>query len=282
MIDFCHIAPTPHLNLTTDNGAHLLLAHLVEEDEQYVEYYASLKDGKTKILDNSAFERFKAGLDMYPSEKLIEMGKRVNADIIVMSDYPKQKSAVTIAAARKLNEEFADYGFWSFFVPQSELGDIEDYIQAVDWALDMPNIRLIGLSILGCPIALGLDESPSGARSDAYKMQRFLSRWRILQILKERGILDHRAIKRFHCLGMVDGPNEISLLEPYHEYISSWDSSAAVWAGLNGISFDNSPTGLINGKYEKEVDFDCHIGDNRLLDMATYNINYINYLCNKT
>lgn len=282
VINFCHISPIAHLDLTTNNGAHLLLAHLVEESEQYVEYYSKLNDGKTKILDNSAFERFKAGLEMYPSEKLIEMGKRVGADIIVMSDYPKQKSEVTVSAARKLNDQFADNGFGSFFVPQSELGDIEDYIQAVDWALDQPNIKLIGLSILGCPIALGLDESPQAKRSDAYKMQRFLSRWKILQILKERGILDQRAEKRFHCLGMVDGPNEIFLLKEYHNYIWSWDSSAAVWAGLNGIKFDNSPTGLVNGKYENEVDFHMKVDDNLMISLAQNNIEYINNLCNKT
>lgn len=281
MINFCHIAPTPHLDLTTNNGAHLLLAHLVEESEEYVEYYSKLNDGKIIILDNSAFERFKAGLEMYPSEKLIEMGKRVYADIIVMSDYPKQKSEVTISAARKLNREFAVNGFGSFFVPQSELGDIEDYIQAVDWALDQPNIRLIGLSILGCPIALGLDESPLAKRSDAYKMQRFLSRWKVLQILKDRGILDQRAEKRFHCLGMVDGPNEIMLLESFHDYIWTWDSSAAVWAGLNGIGFDNSPTGLVDGKYENEVDFHTKVDDNIMVNLARSNIQYINNLCGK-
>jgi len=280
MIKFCHIAPTAHLDLTNNNGAHLLLAHLVEQDNHYADYYANLHDGKVKILDNSAFERFKAGLDMYPSEKLIEMGQRVGADVIVMSDYPKQKAAVTIDAAKKLNDEFASNGFGSFFVPQSQLGDLEDYIQAVDWALDQPNIALIGLSILGCPIALGLDESPDAKRSDSYKMQRFLSRWKILNILEDRGILDERAIDAFHCLGMVDGPNEITLLEKFHKYIWSWDSSAAVWAGLNGIKFDGSPTGLLNGKYEKEVDFNKKFNDNSSIQSAINNINYINKLCN--
>ena len=62
-------------------------------------------------------------------------------------------------------------------------------------------------------------------------------------------------MKRFHCLGMVDGPNEIRLLKQFQDYIFSWDSSAAVWAGIHGIRFDKSPTGLMNGKFEKEVEF---------------------------
>ena len=35
-----------------------------------------------------------------------------------------------------------------------------------------------------------------------------------------------------------------------------------MWAGLNGIKFDNSPTGLFQGKFAKEVDFDYKVGDN--------------------
>ncbi len=173
-IRFCHIAPTAHLDLTRYNGAHLLLAHLVESDPAYREYYRTLQSNQTVILDNSAFEMFKLGQPMYPSEKLIEMGRNVNADIIVMSDYPKEPAQKTIDAANDLMPKFTKAGFWSMFVPQSELGDIEDYVRAIDWALDQPEIRLIGLSILGCPIALGLDEKQYGAgHTEWYKMQRF-------------------------------------------------------------------------------------------------------------
>jgi len=37
MIEFLHIAPTPHLDLVKDRKTHLLLAHLVEEDSDYRE-----------------------------------------------------------------------------------------------------------------------------------------------------------------------------------------------------------------------------------------------------
>jgi hypothetical protein len=48
----------------------------------------------------------------------------------------------------------------------------------------------------------------------------------------------------------------------YGDCIDTWDSSAAVWYGLNGIKFDNSPTGSYNGKFEKEVDFSFNFEDN--------------------
>lgn len=259
MINFCHISPTRYLNqFTQRNGAHLILAHLVETDPEYRDYYANLDDGKYKIMDNSAFEMFKLGRPMYETAKLVDMAKACKADCVVMSDYPKMHSSHTINAAIKMIPELKGEGFDTFFCPQSELGDIEDLIKAIEWGLENPNIDLIGMSILACPIAMGVNESTfgDGKRSDAYKMQRFVSRFAVFDQLSRRGLLTEKAMKRFHCLGMVDGPNEIRLLKPFHDYIFSWDSSAAVWAGIHSLRFDKSPTGLMNGKFEKEVEFD--------------------------
>ena len=276
-VNFCHISPTKYLDLyTKDNGAHLLLAHLVEEDPEYRDYYANLKDGKYKIMDNSAFEMFKLGRPMYESSKLIEMGKACGADCIVLSDYPKEPASKTIEAAKDLAPKFKAAGFDTFFVPQSEFGDMLDYINAYEWALNNEDIDLIGVSILGAPIACGVNESTfeDGKRDDAYKMQRYLSRLEVFRQLERRNLLNSRAIKRFHCLGMVDGPKEIDLLREYQPYIFSWDSSAAVWAGINGIRFDHSPTGLRHGKFEKEVDFGYN-GDHSRSDVF-HNIEYMN------
>jgi hypothetical protein len=114
MTSFCQIAPTAHLdNFATDNDVHLILAHLVETDEQYTEWYA--KQTAFKIMDNSAFEMYKLGRPMYDPNKLIEMGGRVGADVIVMSDYPGQKAQVTIDAAETLGPQFHNEGFNTFF-----------------------------------------------------------------------------------------------------------------------------------------------------------------------
>jgi len=91
----------------------------------------------------------------------------------------------------------------------------------------------------------------------------------LLQLAAQNG-------KKIHFLGMVDGPNEISLVRDFH--IDTWDSSAGVWAGLNGIPFDQSPTGLGNGKFEKHVDFEASFEDT---SMAKNNMNYIDYLVDR-
>ena len=276
-INFCHIAPTRYLQrYTKQNGAHLILAHLVEQDAAYRDYYFNLSDGKYKIMDNSAFEMFKQGRPMYNSAKLIAMADMCRASCVVLSDYPKEPWEKTVDAALAMRRSIADAGLDMFYVPQSELGDLDGLLHSISWALEQPWIRLIGLSILACPIALGIDEQMKQSdRRDGYKLQRYLSRFYVLQQLERAGLLTSKAIKRFHCLGMVDGPNEIDLLKPYHDFIWTWDSSAAVWCGLNGISFDMSPTGLINGKFEQEVDFSCDRGDD--YDQLVFNnIEFIN------
>ncbi|CAB5220912.1 hypothetical protein UFOVP245_45 [uncultured Caudovirales phage] len=274
-IDFCHIAPTPHLGLTNGRPVHLVLAHLVEQDASYVDFYLQQKDKyKCKlILDNSAFEMFKQGKPMYDSSKLIEMGNRINADWIVMSDYPGEPGEKTIEAAKKLAPEFHSAGFGTFFVPQSKVGDVDDVIDTFRWASHNTDlVDYIGVSILTAPNAYGVEKGN--------KMQRFVSRLKLMYEMKEQMIFPTLKAKgtRVHYLGMVDGPNEIMYMEPFGKYIDTWDSSAAVWAGLNGISFDRSPTGLINGKFEEEVDFNFKTDDTAKLDLAKANMEYIDKL----
>lgn len=282
-IQFCHIAPTSLLGeVTKRNKSHLLLAHLVERDEKYATFYKNLEvqDGSEKILDNSMFEMFKAGLPAFDPNKLIEMGKRCKATTIVMSDYPKEHWTKTRDAAIELAPLFKSHGFKTFYVPQSELDDLDGYLDSVFWAIDNPEIDLIGISILGCPIALGINETKHGEenqRNDAYKLQRYLSRYTIFKHIVERATDEQleRMVNRFHCLGLVDGPNEIDLVRQFHPFIYSWDSSSAVWAGIQNKEYDYSPTGLINGKIESEVDFDY---DGYSLDQLRRIDNNITYI----
>lgn len=300
-INFCHISPTAYLeSYTKRNGAHLILAHLVESNPVYRDFYANLTDGKMKIMDNGAFEMYKAGRPMYESEKLIEMAHACKADFVVMSDYPRTNYKKTIRAATESMDQLISEGFMPFFCPQTEVGDMTGLVDSIEWAIDEQKISLIGISILNAPIACGVEihkhitdqitgEEVEPEIDTGYKMQRFLSRWNVFRELERRGSLrkiitlankrpgGRHTTQLFHMLGMVDGPNEIDLVRDYHDFIFSWDSSAAVWAGMNGIEFDASPTGLRSGKFEKEVDFDTPY---TVESMAVHrNISYINKLC---
>lgn len=279
-MDFCHISPTPHLSLTDGRPVHLVLAHLIEQDQKYIDFYLEQKEkyNCTLIMDNSAFEMFKMKKDMYDPSKLIDMGKKINADYIVMSDYPGSESMETIEASSILGPIFREAGFKTFYVPQGETGNIEDLMYGFRHATQSNYIDYVGISILAAPLAYNVESGN--------KLQRFNSRLRLMYMLKEEGILDHLRSKdiKIHLLGMLDGPNEIMFMNPFKNYIDTWDSSAAIWLGLNGQRFDGTPTGRRDGKFELEVDFNysTELIDN--LEMAIDNMEYIdnlsrNYLC---
>ena len=275
MTEFCHIAPTDFLELVKGRTHHLTLAHLVDTSEDYTEFY---KDQNcVNIMDNSAFEMYKQGKPMLTPMKVLEMAQKIKANYVVMSDYPGEHSSKTIQAAIELAPLFSAQGFGTFFVPQSQIGDKEDLINAFDWASTSKHVDYIGVSILGVPNAYSVEKGN--------KLQRFVARFMFMQELEDRGILYRirRNKKKIHFLGMVDGPNEIKLMEPYRDYIDTWDSSAAIWLGLNGGSFDSSPTGIYDGKYEKEVNFDLKQTD-VVLDnyrLAKYNMDYIDSIVTK-
>ena len=267
--------------------AQLVLAHLVESDEKYASFYKEYKG--LKILDNSAFEMFKQDKPMYESDKLIEMGQKIDADYIVMSDYPDTPASKTIEAAEELGPQFRAAGFGTFFCPQGRIGDLEDLVSSFDWAAQSELVDYIGFSILNIPNAYNVEKNN--------QLQRYLSRLKFVNELDRRGVLGNIIDnnKKIHFLGMLDGPNEIELihLAGYGHIIDTWDSSAAMWAGLHGIEFDSSPTGSINGKFEKEVDFSWTISDTDKISqlgsipVGTYNwknsvahnLSYIDNLC---
>lgn len=267
---FCHIAPVAHLDLVKDRSAHLTLAHLIDEGHQdYIDFYKNEKYD-INIMDNSGFELYKAHLPMFDPEKLVGLAQQVNATHIVLPDHPSHPSMVGIDDAKRYAPVFKEAGFGTFFVPQSDVLDLEDLITSFAWAASSPLIDYIGISILAVPNAYGCEQ--------ANPLQRFMSRWKFMNELYDRNLLQLASQngKKIHFLGMVDGPNEISLMRDFH--IDTWDSSAGVWAGLNGIAMDWSPTGFVEGKFERHVDFYDKVEDNSLIELAKTNVAKIDEL----
>ena len=267
-MNFCHITPTAYLDIfATGRKCHLLLAHLVNEDKIYRDWYVEEKKQYNFdiILDNSAFEMFKRGEPMYDSNKLLDAANKCNADYVVMTDYPNEDYHKTIEKAKETADTLISHNFKPFFCPQSVDGDLEGLIKSFFWAKNDPRIQMIGFSILAIPNAYGVLKNP---------LQRFLSRWRFICELNKRGFFQDNT-KKLHLLGMLDGPNEIGLLKNFLSEFSSWDSSAAVWSGINGFVFDNSPTGIITGKFEREVYFDHDTATVNDIANATKNLKYI-------
>lgn len=219
----CFITPTAYLEkYASQSNNHLCLAHIVDRDPVYANFYKSMADrGDLVIMDNSAFEL----LEPYSPDKLFELGKKCGASVLVLPDYPFKKGEVTIEAAKKYIPIFKGAGFKTFFVPQSETGDLEDYIATYKWASENPDVDVIGCSILGMPNALP-------------HIPRAYARVVMTQILIDRGIFNFD--KHHHYLGLNAGPNlEIPALLKM-KALDTTDSSGAFWFGLNGHKYSKT------------------------------------------
>lgn len=262
---FCIIAPTPYLEYTKMSKRHLVLAHIVDTNPTYAEFYAQRsREGDFIIMDNGAFELGQS----YAPDKLIDLGNRCGADAIVLPDYPFVSADVTIEAAIKWGPKVRDAGFKTMFVPQSKVGDLGDWIWAYTWAANNADIDIIAMSILGIPNAL--PHIPA-----AY------ARVVMTQLLMDRGAFN--ADKYHHYLGLNSGPKlEIPPLLKMGA-LDSLDSSNPVWMAILGHEYSRSTDSFLSvAKVKKEVEFDYPLTkDLPTLHRIEYNIGLTLELFNK-
>ena len=234
---FCIITPTEYLKqYASQSSMHLVLAHLVDTDKEYADFYAERDE--FKIMDNGAFELGES----YAPEKLIDLARRCKAQAIVLPDYPGQPATKTIEAAMELGSKVRDAGFYTFFAPQSLVGDTEGWIEAYKWGAENDLIDIIGMSILAIPNAMPW-------------IPKAYARVVMTQVLIDRGVFNFN--KYHHYLGLNSGPNlEIPPLAKM-DALDSCDSSNPVWMGILGHMYStNTDSFLCVSKVKNEVQFD--------------------------
>lgn len=255
---FCFIAPTPYLNdfVTGKTRAHLVLAHIIDKDPAYRDYYRARSEAGDFIMcDNSAYELHES---WNPSD-LLKVADSVKADAIVLPDYPFQPAEKTIEAAEQYAPMFRDNGFKTFFVPQSERGDIDDWVDAYDYAADSDLIDIIGLSILGIPNALPHID-PAYAR--VVMVQLLKDSWKFCS-------------KHHHALGLNAGPKlEIPSLIRMGA-IGTIDSSGPIWSAILGHEYNRNTDSLQStSKIKLPVDFNLPMTkDKETIKRINHNIN---------
>lgn len=252
------ITPINYLeDYATQSHFHLVLAHLVDISDEYASFYKRMSErGDFIICDNGAFELGAS----YAPEKLIALGHKCGADAIVLPDYPYQSAEKTVNASNALIDPVKDAGFQTMFVPQSQKGDVEDWINGYVWAANNPDIDIIGMSILGMPNAIP-------------HIHTAYARVVLTQVLIERGVFNFN--KYHHYLGLNSGPGlEVpSLLNM--GVLDSCDSSGPVWAGICGHEYSKTTDSLqAVSKIKKHVDFNYpFVRDVATLDRIQRNIN---------
>lgn len=270
-MSFCHIAPIGYLEIVKGYKTHLTLAHLVNSG-RYTDFYREEKsDGSTIIMDNSAYEMYQEGKPMLTITEVLDCARMIRADYVVCPDYPGESSKKNLENLGDYVEAIMSQGFKPFICPQGTVGDPADLMECIVGALDMmKSIKCtdfyLALSILNCPNAYGVldnDTQRTFARTHfTYELENSWAREKIAQCRRDAGM-------KIHFLGMI-APNEVKWIRSIPPYLfpDTWDTSSAIWHGLNGIQYDNSPTGLLSGKIKLPVDF--YIGEEvELLQYAT-------------
>lgn len=255
---FCIIAPTAYLDtFARASTTHLVLAHLVDTDEKYTQFYADASiDGHKIILDNGAFELGQS----YDPDKLVKLGKRCGAHMIVLPDYPNADYQKTINAAVDYAPLFHNAGFQTMFVPQAEVGNYDDWLTSYIWGKYSEHVDAIGMSILNVPNAL-----PNIDRSYV----RVVATQMLLNTGRFAGNKYH------HYLGLNAGPAlEIPSLIKLGA-LNSCDSSGPVWAGICGHEYTRSADSFQTvKKITKHVDFEYpFVKDKETLRRIHNNIN---------
>lgn len=224
---FCYIAPTSCLEYTKASATHLTLAHLLDTDPAYKAFYTDrAASGDFVIMDNSAYE-LKVPFD---PAKLVDLAKDTGAKAIVLPDYPFQPGSKSRAAANEFIPLFKENGFSTCYVPQSERGDYEGWVEEYKWAASNPDIDIICMSILGIPNALPMID-PAYARVV------------MTSLLLDRGLFSN---KHHHYLGLNSGPGlEIPSLLRMNA-IGTIDSSNPIWMAILGHSYNNDSDSMLS------------------------------------
>jgi hypothetical protein len=136
-------------------------------------------------------------------------------------------------------------------VPQSEKGNYKGWLECYKRLSRLEHVDVIGMSILGIPNAFceltGTDDiATNRIFATAYML--------------ENGLVSNDV--SHHYLGLGDGPREI-MVQRALGVMDTNDSSSPFWHGIQGISLDDSATGLANGKSDIEVDFHIEKQQNR-------------------
>jgi hypothetical protein len=210
----------------------MALAHLCK-DPEYVNNFRTIREeGGYVYLDNSQYE---LGYSL-PIEKVLEAAFLINANCVILPDGDLTHL-----------EEVKYSGFDVMYIPADP--DLEkDFIDA----MFNKKIDVVGLSYSKVATYMGRARHCTTSRFD------FLTT--IGEMLPN---------KKIHMLGMAT-PGEIALMRPFRDLILSWDTSIAIWAGLNHIDIRD-----MKHKNTRPVDFDSDLHWGNIVDS---NIEYINKL----
>ena len=214
---------------------HLALSHLIGGSFYKNKYVRTLlKVKKPILLDNGLFENGKPeGV-----KTLFKKARMLGAHTVFCPDtlYNRKK---TEEAFKKIAKDHNTSDFQLGFVVQAD--NPKDYVEGYQWAVEQPEIALIGLSILAIPHSF---KSVTG--TDDIVTNR-------LECLRQLNMLPKH--KKSHLLGAGSSYKDIEFAIKFCPWVVSHDSSSAVWNGIQRKMIDPISLEVEGGKSKIPVDF---------------------------
>lgn len=259
------IAPTRWIKQYGGQGDFTLaLAHLLDRANlnQYEKEIVEL--GLPILLDNSLFENGKPeGID-----SVIAKARRIKAYAFFAPDYlfdaNKTLSALdnTLYTLRQLKWDFDKIGVAAVVQANTE----REYFELYDKLQEIPEVVLIGLSILTVPHCFG-DKFDKRPITD--------SRIRLLSKLLKR----NNNNKPCHMLGLGESIADLVFAKENCPFVVSNDSSCAFQNGLFNRLVDSVTGDVEGGKVKEKVDFELKKLPDSTNKIIQKNIDIIKLLC---
>jgi len=269
-----YITPTAYIkNYQSQGNFVLALAHLMNLHESN-EYERVILDTELPIiLDNGLFENHTPeGID-----SLITKGLRIRATHFFAPDhlFDKKRTEEDLNhAIYILKQRCANSYIKIAAVVQGETE--EEWLEQYDKFQEIPEVDLIGLSILSVPRCFGSWNNERHTKKDIYQhrdSEITPSRIKLLKKLLERGGNN----KKCHLLGLGNSYEDVIFAAQNCPFVISNDTSSAFWNGIQGkkILDDGKIEG---GKTEVKVNFNFKDATQEQLNNAQYNINKVKNL----
>lgn len=256
MINVAYIIPTSYLSQTlspldSSPKIHLLLAHQVLEDKNYVKFYSKRKTaGDYIILDNSAFE-FGEAMSADLLKKAIQISdpdEFILPDVLFEKDKTIQRSVDFIKAARSSQIKYMGV---------AQGNTLDDWLSCYKYFSSDNSIYSIGLGAVYSPKTIFDNNETANIVSG----REFLI----------KKLIDHHMLnpnKPHHLLGLGDsGHLEIQKLKKY-KWIRSCDSSAAYIQAKHGLQISR---GKEYKKIKEKIDFSDKF-DKEIMNLLAQNI----------
>jgi len=141
-LSLCHIVPIPLLSLTITplDTTHLVLAELIDTDEEYVEFYLRCKArGDFIILDSSAFEVGKAN-----PELMVRVALGFDPSEVVLPD-DMESSLATYDMSKEAAHSLIAGGYRGKMMAVPHGNDLDDYKACAEELASIRGVTTLGI-----------------------------------------------------------------------------------------------------------------------------------------